>query len=111
MGVIDSEFIVHQGIQTLGGGSPSAKKVIGFAFFFWYFGLQLFHYYMYYLDVMYKFLSPCMPLLRMISLSIMLITKLQLNSLLMQKKERRGFNLHKQKQPRQCILDWVIWKL
>lgn len=34
MGVIDSEFIVHQGIQTLGGGSPSAKKVIGFAFFF-----------------------------------------------------------------------------
>ncbi|RVW46326.1 LINE-1 reverse transcriptase-like [Vitis vinifera] len=34
VGVIDSEFIVHQGIQTLGGGSPSAKKVIGFAFFF-----------------------------------------------------------------------------
>lgn len=27
VGVIDSEFIVHQGIQTLGGGSPSAKKV------------------------------------------------------------------------------------
>lgn len=27
MGVVDSEYIVHKGIQTLGGGSTPAKKV------------------------------------------------------------------------------------
>lgn len=27
VGVVDSEYIVHQGIQTLGGGGPPAKKV------------------------------------------------------------------------------------
>ena len=28
VGVIDSEYVVHKGIQTLGGSGPPAKKVI-----------------------------------------------------------------------------------
>ncbi|KAE7995599.1 hypothetical protein FH972_000379 [Carpinus fangiana] len=31
VGVIDSEYVVHKGIQTLGGSGPPAKKVICFA--------------------------------------------------------------------------------
>ena len=31
IGVIDSEYVVHQGIQTLGGGPPT-RKVIHIAF-------------------------------------------------------------------------------
>lgn len=30
VGVIDSEYIVHQGIQTLGGRGPHRRKVIHF---------------------------------------------------------------------------------
>lgn len=34
VGVVDSEYIVHKGIQTLGGHGAPAKKVIGISFFF-----------------------------------------------------------------------------
>lgn len=32
VGIIDSEYIVHKGIQTLGGSGLPAKKVICFVF-------------------------------------------------------------------------------
>lgn len=28
VGVVDSEYVVHEGIQSLGGSRPAAKKVI-----------------------------------------------------------------------------------
>jgi hypothetical protein len=33
VGVVDSEYIVHKGIQTLGGHGPPGRKVILLAFF------------------------------------------------------------------------------
>lgn len=33
VGVVDSEYIIHKGIQTLGGHGPPGRKVILLAFF------------------------------------------------------------------------------
>lgn len=53
VGVIDSEYIFHKGIQTLGGGGPPGKKV-GF------FLSSLFPVFFFWLDPFFRFeLFPC----------------------------------------------------